>query len=58
MTELELALSIAFGVMFWIYISQRASIRELRMIIFAVGYKKARIEINEDTHTVYIKSND
>jgi hypothetical protein len=37
---------------------QRASIRELRMIIFAVAEKKARIEVNEDTHTVYIKSND
>ena len=58
MTELELALSIAFGVMFWIYISQRAAIRELRSIIFAVAEKKARIEINEDTHTVYIKNND
>ncbi len=57
MTELELALSIAFGVMFWIYISQRAAIRELRAIIFAVGEKKARIEINEADKVVRIVPN-
>ncbi len=57
MTELELALSIAFGVMFWIYISQRAAIRELRSIIFAVAEKKARIEINEADKVVRIVPN-
>jgi len=58
MTDLELVLLFAFLFMVQQWFHQRASIRELRMIIFAVGYKKARIEINEDTHTVYIKSND
>jgi hypothetical protein len=57
MTDLELALSIAFGVMFWIYISQRASIRELRSIIFAVAEKKARIEIDEENKIVRIVNN-
>ncbi len=57
MTELELALSIAFGVMFWIYISQRAAIRELRSIIFAVAEKKARIEIDEENKIVRIVNN-
>ncbi len=57
MTELELVLSIAFGVMFWVYISQRAAIRELRAIIFAVGEKKARIEINEADKVVRIVPN-
>ncbi len=57
MTELELVLSIAFGVMFWIYISQRAAIRELRSIIFAVAEKKARIEIDEENKIVRIVNN-
>lgn len=57
MTDLELALSIAFGVMFWIYISQRAAIRELRSIIFAVAEKKARIEIDEENKIVRIVNN-
>ncbi len=57
MTELELVLSIAFGVMFWVYISQRAAIRELRSIIFAVAEKKARIEINEADKVVRIVPN-
>jgi len=57
MTELELALSIAFGVMLHLWIRQRSDIRNLRAVIFAVGEKKARIEISEEEKTVRIVPN-
>jgi hypothetical protein len=54
MTELETVLLCAFAFMVYLWVQQRAVIRGLRMIIFAVGEKKARIEINEDSKVVNI----
>ena len=57
MTELEIALSIAFGVMLYLWMDQRSVIRNLRTIIFAVGENKARIVISEEEKTVRIVPN-
>lgn len=57
MTDLEIVLGIALVVMLWLYISQRAAIRELRSIIFAVAEKKARIEVDEENRIVRIINN-
>ena len=54
MTDLELALSIAFGVMLYLWMEQRSVIRNLRAVIFAVGEKKARIEVSEEEKIVRI----
>jgi hypothetical protein len=54
MTELETVLLCAFAFMVYLWVQQRAVIRGLRMIIFAVGEKKARIEINEESKVVNI----
>lgn len=54
MTELETVLLIAFGVMLILWLQQRNHIKYYRAIIFAVGEKRARIEINEESKVVNI----
>lgn len=57
MTDLELVLLFAFLFMVQQWFHQRAAIRELRSIIFAVAEKKARIEIDEENKIVRIVNN-
>jgi hypothetical protein len=57
MTELETVLLFAFGVMLILWIQQRIHTKHYRAIIFAVGNKEARIEIDRENKTVRIVPN-
>lgn len=57
MTELEIVLLWAVAILVGLHFWQRAAIRQLRHIIIDVGLKEARIEVNEENHTVRIVRN-